>query len=436
MGLALRLKLRRRSPRREPLRLAVGREKVLWIVTLRPMIMAPIAVAVFCLGIWYLFATVYLIARDELIVYRGADVAAVERHYRGRIADMQVEVERLTARHQVSQRTLEARIEDLLERQAKLENRHSRVAELAGEVILPPLPRPAPVQARALPASSRAALRSANMRLGFGAVGEESANPLADLPPIEPIELKTPTPADDRRAYLDEIERSLAMIEIQQGAALHRLADEARETAKTIRAALNDLGVPLSRTARAVEIDEGGGVGGLFIPIDDEGAFSERAEKAEKALSGLEALKAEAKKLPLAQPIPNARMTSGFGRRRDPFLGRPAMHAGIDFRARTGTSIYSPGPGTVVRAGRAGGYGNLIEIAHANGVTTRHAHLSRIRVSRGDKVETGTLIGDVGSTGRSTGPHLHYETRIGGNALNPTRFIEAGRTLAPLLEEN
>jgi murein DD-endopeptidase MepM/ murein hydrolase activator NlpD len=123
----------------------------------------------------------------------------------------------------------------------------------------------------------------------------------------------------------------------------------------------------------------------------------------------------------------------GFGPRRDPIIGRPAFHSGIDFRAPPGAPIKSAGAGTVVSAGWNGGYGRMVEVDHGNGITTRYAHMSRISVSRGDKVETGTVLGRVGSTGRSTGPHLHFEVRKGGEAVDPRPFLRAGRKIADLI---
>jgi murein DD-endopeptidase MepM/ murein hydrolase activator NlpD len=106
------------------------------------------------------------------------------------------------------------------------------------------------------------------------------------------------------------------------------------------------------------------------------------------------------------------------------------MHAGMDFRAGTGTPVRAPGAGKVLRAEVAGGYGNLIELDHGNGLTTRYGHLTSFDVKPGQIVAAGTIIGRVGSTGRSTGPHLHYETRLDDDALNPLKFIQIGARLS------
>ena len=105
----------------------------------------------------------------------------------------------------------------------------------------------------------------------------------------------------------------------------------------------------------------------------------------------------------------------------------------MDFRAPVGTHVQATAPGTVVRAGRNGGYGRMVEIDHGNGFSTRYAHLSRIVVKPRQKIRTGDVVGESGSTGRSTGPHIHYEVRRNGDAVDPLRLLKAGKTVAQYL---
>jgi murein DD-endopeptidase MepM/ murein hydrolase activator NlpD len=119
--------------------------------------------------------------------------------------------------------------------------------------------------------------------------------------------------------------------------------------------------------------------------------------------------------------------------RTDPFRRRPAMHTGIDFRAPTGQPARATAGGTVISAGYNRGYGNMVEIDHGNGLTTRFAHLSKVLVKKGQTIAKGDTVGQTGSTGRSTGPHLHYEVRVNGRAIDPMTFIRAGDQLSPLL---
>ena len=135
--------------------------------------------------------------------------------------------------------------------------------------------------------------------------------------------------------------------------------------------------------------------------------------------------------IPSVQPLANFTFTSAFGVRADPFHGTAAMHAGVDLSASYGTPIYATADGVVDRAEWFGGYGNMIEIDHGKGIATRYGHMSRIAAHDGQRVKRGELIGYVGSTGRSTGNHLHYEVRIDGHAVNPIPFLQsAGYVMA------
>ncbi|HSJ78970.1 MAG TPA: M23 family metallopeptidase, partial [Erythrobacter sp.] len=129
--------------------------------------------------------------------------------------------------------------------------------------------------------------------------------------------------------------------------------------------------------------------------------------------------------IPQVVPASVENITSGFGYRRDPFNGRGAMHAGIDFKGAMGSPIYAAAEGRVTFAGWKSGYGQAIEITHGNGMLTRYAHLSRIGVKVGQPVDAGATIGGLGNSGRSTGPHLHFEVRINDRAVNPRPFLEA-----------
>jgi murein DD-endopeptidase MepM/ murein hydrolase activator NlpD len=123
------------------------------------------------------------------------------------------------------------------------------------------------------------------------------------------------------------------------------------------------------------------------------------------------------------------KINNEYGFRRNPFGGRKyEFHAGLDIGGEQGDEVLAPGAGTVIKAGREGGYGNMIEIDHGNGITSRYGHLSRIDVAIGDTITRGQLLGAVGTTGRSTGPHLHFEVRYNDEALNPRRFLPQEET--------
>ncbi len=133
--------------------------------------------------------------------------------------------------------------------------------------------------------------------------------------------------------------------------------------------------------------------------------------------------------LPIGKPIERIRVTSPFGSRGDPFQGAPAHHEAVDLGGMMGEPIHTTAPGKVVRAGRWGWYGNMVEIDHGLGFRTRYAHMDKIFVTKGDTVRAGDRIGTVGNTGRSTGPHLHYEIRVRGHAVDPMNFIKAKKNV-------
>ncbi len=134
--------------------------------------------------------------------------------------------------------------------------------------------------------------------------------------------------------------------------------------------------------------------------------------------------------VPVRKPVTGEiDLSSPFGVRMDPFVHEAAMHTGLDFRGDLGESIHATAAGTVTIAGWTGGYGKMVEIDHGNGLATRYGHLSEIDVSVGDKIRIGQVVGKLGSTGRSTGPHLHYETRVDGEPVNPQKFLDAGDKL-------
>jgi murein DD-endopeptidase MepM/ murein hydrolase activator NlpD len=139
------------------------------------------------------------------------------------------------------------------------------------------------------------------------------------------------------------------------------------------------------------------------------------------------ALRALLKRVPLISPVDFYHMASTYGLRSDPFNNKKAMHYGVDLAGWGGAAVYATAPGKVLFAGRKGRYGKLVEIDHGYGIRTRYAHLQKVLVQRGEEVGHRHEIGLLGSTGRSTGPHVHYEVRFDGKPLNPDKFIKAGR---------
>lgn len=173
-------------------------------------------------------------------------------------------------------------------------------------------------------------------------------------------------------------------------------------------------------------------VGGPFVPLRSRALTDLRAMQSELMHYGATAgrladLTRLVRSMPLGKPLPDYEVTSGFGQRSDPFNGQPAMHNGVDLRAAAGTPVQTTASGVVTIAEVHGEFGNLVEISHGFGLRTRYGHLSRTDVTAGDRVEAGQILGAVGSTGRSTGPHLHYEILFQQGNLDPLKFLEVSR---------
>ncbi len=176
------------------------------------------------------------------------------------------------------------------------------------------------------------------------------------------------------------------------------------------------------------------GMGGPFEPVGKADPTFKQLFMSWKKLDNLQS---GAIAVPSDKPVKTAAFTSGYGVRSDPFAGRAAMHAGIDLSGPVGTPIYATADGSVSTAGyNSGGYGNLVKLDHGRGIETRYGHLSAIGVSPGQRVRRGDLIGRMGSTGRSTGSHLHYEVRIDSRAVNPIPFMKSSDYLLAMKNKN
>jgi murein DD-endopeptidase MepM/ murein hydrolase activator NlpD len=239
---------------------------------------------------------------------------------------------------------------------------------------------------------------------------------------------ETSAVADEMLAPLREVEQRQAAL-----AGKARAAGEARyqQTASHFRR----LGLAPERYVRV----SGGAMGGPYEPMDDNNdgaAGSDSAESADAQFRALfltwkklDALEQTVISIPSMQPVDKLLFTSSFGVRSDPFRGTAAMHAGVDIPGSIGTPIYATADGIISHAGRQGGYGNLVQINHGRGIETRYGHLSTILVADNTRVRRGQMIGLMGSTGRSTGSHLHYEVRVDGKAVNPIPFLQTGEYL-------
>jgi hypothetical protein len=227
------------------------------------------------------------------------------------------------------------------------------------------------------------------------------------------------------------LQNSLDQVERRQLASLTLLEDNLESRARRMRGVISDLGLDVGQLEAATPR---AGMGGPFVPVKlgaDAGSFERQLYRINISRAHVDRLNRTLALVPYRKPVVGeVEFTSGFGIRSDPFLGRPAMHTGLDFRAQMGDPVRATANGKVVSSGWSGGYGRMVEIDHGNGLSTRYGHLSEIDVKVGDIIKIGQVIGLVGSTGRSTGPHLHYETRIDGEAVDPQKFLRAGVRLS------
>lgn len=429
--------------RKDPHTIIIAHGKSISHFTIRPWVAAIAGSVCAAMAIGYLVATSYLAFRDDLIGAQAARQARLQEAYEDRISALRAQVDRIASRDFLDQQLMEQKVSDLIKRQQTLSQRRSRLAPLvdraASLVPMPPVPDTPVPTARP---DKHAALQPV---VDMGAVKMASNVP----PGIDPIitgDPGAPSDALHAKSAADRADRVFANI----GDALHRIEDDqfgrirsltdtAHHTADAIYAVLGKTGVALKHA------DPKEGVGGPLVPIPSPKSAPPQttgvaAEKFDKELSALNsaldrlaAARRLARKVPIARPVPPEGVSSGFGARVDPILGTPAFHPGLDLVAAYGTPIHATGDGIVVFAGRDGGYGNMVEIDHGNGLKTRYGHMSAILVKKGDVVREGAVIGKVGSTGRSTGPHLHYEVRVDGRPVDPTVFLAAGKEIARIL---
>jgi murein DD-endopeptidase MepM/ murein hydrolase activator NlpD len=357
---------------------------------------------------WSAITATYFAFHDDVLARLIARQAAMQFAYEDRIADMRAQVDRVTSRQLLDQEQFEQRLTQLAKRQAALEARASSLGALADPAIT---------------GSVRSRTRSLGPREPAAPLKPSPINDTT-TPPAVPVERDALLMSGGVTGALAQIEASLNRVEATQTASLDTLNEAYDSKVRRMRGVFAELGIKASPRAG------GEPVGGPFVPYQlasGANAFERQVHRITLERAQADQLAREVAALPIRKPVPGELdTTSGFGVRIDPFLNRPAMHTGIDFRGAIGEQVHATAAGTVTVAGWSGGYGRMVEIDHGNGLATRYGHLSEIEVKVGQPIKTGQVVGRLGSTGRSTGPHLHYETRINGEAVDPGRFLRAG----------
>src|SRR5262245_33682684 len=399
-------------------------------VRLGPVVFWIVVGTIVLLGMWSAATATYFAFRDDVLTRLIARQAEMQYAYEDRIAELRARVDRTTSRQLLDQEQFDQKLDQIMRRQTALESRASALGAIPDASVTGTI-RPA---GRGASADSPA--------------GAPKPSPISDTvifvaPPDREARLESRAPlvvAPQQNQFakvqgfdnvLVRLQTSLDSVERRQMAALTAVEDSMESRVRRMRGVFTDLGLDMAQLEAATPRIA---VGGPFVPVKlsaDAGAFERQLYRINITRVQVEKLNRTLALVPYRKPvIGEVEFTSGFGVRSDPFLGRPAMHTGLDFRAATGDPVRATANGKVVSSGWQGGYGRMVEIDHGNGLSTRYGHLSAINVKIGDIVKIGQVIGEVGSTGRSTGPHLHYETRIDGDAVDPQKFLRAGVRLS------
>ncbi|MER9421046.1 peptidoglycan DD-metalloendopeptidase family protein [Mesorhizobium sp. M0317] len=415
--------------RKEPHTVIIARGNEIRHFTIRPWLVAFLGSALAAIAIGYLLATSYLVLRDDLIGATTARQARMQQAYEDRISALRAQVDRITSRQLLDQKLMETKVSELIERQSQLSQRHGRLGSILerAENEVGTLPT-ADAAATTKPDEHAELTGGEPLAFSVASLGSGDTRPFS-LWSTRSDPLPSETAADRADKLFVSIYDSLKAIESQQLTRIETLADNAYKNADAITQALEAAGLPVDSDFGKNESD----VGGPLIPLDSSMMFDSKVKELDEALDTLDQLKKEARRLPLANPAPGHSVTSPFGVRTDPILGTAALHSGMDFRAPVGMAAKVTAAGIVTKAGWNGGYGRMVEVDHGNGFATRYGHLSEIDVAVGQKLAAGDIIGKTGSSGRSTGPHLHYEVRHNGEAIDPLRFLTVGKKVEQYL---
>lgn len=409
--------------RKEPHTIIIAQGDSIRHFTIRPWIAALAGSVLAAFAVGYLLATTYLVLRDDLLGASMARQARMQHSYEDRISALRAQVDRITSRQMLDQQLMEDKVSELLKRQTALSQRHGRLSPLLNRASgkskkardSVPTPTKRPDKAAALEAAPAAKLSQ---------IANVDSILTGSLPLLSGSQDSPGLAAADRADRLFvKINASLRDIENEQISHIQALTTDAYYKAGAIAEALRTAGVKLQ-----VASDQSA-MGGPLITADESDNFESHVRELDVALKQLKTVKAKIARYPVTNPAPGRRISSRFGVRKDPLLGTPAFHSGMDFRAPSGAPVRATASGKVVKAGWTGGYGRMVEIDHGNGLKTRYAHMSKILVKKGQRVSVRKIIGKIGSSGRSTGPHLHYEIRRHGRTVNPVRFLKAGKKI-------
>jgi murein DD-endopeptidase MepM/ murein hydrolase activator NlpD len=424
------------------------------LLSTRSLLLAGAAAALF--GTCVIGAGGYMLFHDDLLKSLLDRQIEMQYAYEDQLAAARLQLDQALTRQMLDQDSVEGKIEKLILRETMLETRGAAVAELAERFAQEGSREGFSAAAKTSPAPPKSATADAvmpakpkpedwDLRLGGEAetgAQAKGADHAALLPAAASRASDALASAADPslplEARLDGLAASLDRTERDQGLRLEALARPAITLANRLRRVFDIAGLSADGfVARAS--DPRAAMGGPFVAFAERSpaatTFQRDLAAARSAVGVLDRLRRALPSLPLRKPLNGElRLSSGFGYRADPFLGRPALHSGVDLLDDCGEPVRAAAAGTVVAAGPSGGYGNMVEVDHGSGFSTRYGHLSQIDVAPRQSVAPGAVLGRVGSTGRSTGAHLHYEVRADGEAVDPARFLRAATALNEMRE--
>ena len=396
-------------------------------VRLGPVAFWIVVGTVVLLGLWSAATATYFAFRDDDLTRLIARQAEMQYAYEDRIAELRAKVDRTTSRQLLDQEQFDQKLDQIMKRQTALESRATALGAMPD--VTGSIPRSVPQRGDAPQTTPKPSPISDTVIFVAPPDREarlESRAPTVVAPPVNQF-----AKSQGFDNVLVRLTSSLDQVERRQVAALNAVEEGMDSRMRRLRGVVSDLGLNLASLEAAAPR---AAMGGPFVPVKltaNAGPFEKQLYRINVTRAEMDRLNRTLAQVPYRKPVVGeVEFTSGFGVRSDPFLGRPAMHTGLDFRAATGDPARVTANGKVVSAGWSGGYGRMVEVDHGNGLSTRYGHLSEINVKVGEIVKIGQVIGLVGSTGRSTGPHLHYETRIDGEAVDPQKFLRAGVRLS------
>lgn len=397
-------------------------------VRVGPVVFWIVVGSIVIMGAWSAATATYFAFRDDVLTRLVARQAEMQYAYEDRIAELRAQIDRTTSRQLLDQEQFEQKLDQIQRRQMSLEQRTSALGTLPEGAAASSNRAPGKGASLADPIVTSSVRSAISDTVVFVAPPDREARlesrstAFASL--LKPGDLAKTAGVGN---VLTRLQLSLDGVESRQMAALNSIEETYESRMRRMRGLFTDLGLDLKGMETAAPQSA---VGGPFVPAklpNNAGPFERQLHRINLTRTQIDRLNRTLAVVPYRKPvIGQVEFTSGFGIRSDPFLGRPAMHTGLDFRASTGDPVRATAYGKVIAAGWQGGYGKMVEIDHGNTLTTRYGHLSEINVKVGDIIRIGQVIGAVGSTGRSTGPHLHYETRIDGDAVDPQKFLRAG----------